>query len=508
MNSTNKVAFNTILQYVHLVVNVLLGLVTVRLILNALGTIDYGIYSLMGGIIVLLSFISSSLSQTSIRFISVSLGRKEDNIVKQTFRSCFSLHFYMAVILSVILEFIGLFLFDGALNIPESRIGAAALVFHCMVFTLFLNIAITPFSALIVAHERFVVSVSIGIIDSVLKLLIAIAVLFYDSDKLVLYAILKAFVVVFNITCYAFYCEIHYNSQMSLVLQSPKRLGNITGFAGLTLLDVLGTTLDRQGYAVMLNKFFGPATNTIYALAGQVEGHLYSISSSVINTIKPQIMKSFGAGDRLRALRLSMTAGKVGFSMMSLLSVPLLVMMPYILQLWLKDVPEDTALFARLMVAACMCEQLTRGLVYANQANGNIKWFSIIVSSVRVSALPISIIALFCGAEAYVAILIFAFSELAGSFCRVWIMSKIAGLNAKEFIETVLFHILPPFMVSFTACLLSWNFAFNETIIGVFISTFIAAVSYILLFYFVGMTKEEKCSVDTILGTLKKRVVR
>lgn len=163
---------------------------------------------------------------------------------------------------------------------------------------------------------------------------------------------------------------------MSFISGKPsfKGIKKQSKFAGWTIIDVLGTIANRQGYAIMLNKFFGPVTNAAFALARQIEGQIYTISAAVIDTIKPQIMKSYGSNDRERMFKLSMTAGKFGFILMSFIAIPLIVMMPLILELWLKSVPESTVTFARLMVLACMSEQLTRGLVYACQAIGHIKW--------------------------------------------------------------------------------------------------------------------------------------
>lgn len=496
MKSAERVAVNTFVHYVQLVLNVLIGLFSVRIILSSLGAVDYGVYNLLGGIITLLSFLSNSLSQTSIRFISVSLGTRDMNKIRDTFDACFSLHFIIALALCLILEFAGLFLFDGFLDIPADRIRAAKVVYHCMVVTVFLNISVTPFKGVLVAHEKFVYISIVGILDSILKLLIAFWIAAVSSDKLVLYGILMATIVVINVTLYAGYVFIRYSRETSFGKFDWKAVKDITGFAGWTLLDVLGSLINRQGYAVVLNKFFGPVVNASYAVAGQVEGHMYTISSSVVNTIKPQIMKSQGEGDTKRVLRLSMTAGKFGFSMMSLISIPLIVMMPEALELWLKEVPEGTVFFSRIMIIACMFEQLTRGLVHANQAIGNIKWFSIIVSCIRIMALPVSTICFLCGAGVEVSMYVFLAFETLGSFSRVVVMSRTSGLDIGEFIHSVLFNILPPFAVAFVVCIFAHKLMGG--IWGMVAACIITDIVYALLLFFFGLTKEEHQSVDVI----------
>lgn len=506
MNPANRVAINTVVQYIQLVLNVLIGLISVRIILESLGTIDYGVYNLLGGVIAMLSFVNSSLSQTSIRYISVSLGKRDIGDLKKTFCSCFYLHLFIAIALVVVLEAIGLFLFNGFLDIPEDRIFAAKIVYHCMVFTLFLQVAATPFNAMLVAHEKFIYTSCIGILNALCKLGIAIMILNTMYDKLISYGMLMALVVVIDVSLYILFVLVRFNKELSLRGIEIFRIKQLLGFAGWTLFDVLGSLFNRQGYAIVLNKFFGPATNAIYALAGQVEGPLYSMSSSVNNTMKPQILKSQGAGDTSRVLRLSLTSGKFGCSMMSLLAIPIIILMPEVLDLWLKEVPDGTVFFSRIMLLACMSNQLTMGLVAANQAIGEIKWFSIVVSCTRMAALPISIVFCLFGASSYIPMIVFAVCETLASFSRVLVMSKISNLKISDFFRSVVFQMLPPILFSaFVGILLHFLFS---GYVGMIVVAAGSAISYVLLFYLLGMTDVEKNLLINILSNYVKKVKR
>ena len=277
MNTVNRVAINTVLQYVQLIVNVIVGLFTVRIILDALGEVDYGIYNLIGGVITIITFISTSLSQTSVRFLSVSIGKNNIEDTRHTFASCFSMHFYMAIALCAVLEVVGIFLFNGFLNIPNERINTARLVFHCMTFTLFLNVLQTPFTAMVYVHEKFHISTSIAMMDSILKLIIAIIVAHSISDRLMIYGILMACLTLVHTGCYLVYDRLKYKNILWFHLQHLSSIKEVFSFAGWTLLDVFGSVANRQGYQVILNKFFGPIANSVYSLAGQVEGHLFMV---------------------------------------------------------------------------------------------------------------------------------------------------------------------------------------------------------------------------------------
>lgn len=500
----NRIALNSFIQYSRLIINLVVSLFSVRIILNALGANDYGIYDVIAGVIGLLGFINSSLNQTSIRYLSVCLGNNDNSKVRSTFNNCFWLHLFIALIISILLEIIGTFIFDYFLNIPPSRLYAANLVYHCMVLTLFIQVAITPFSALIISHEKFIYIAIVSIIDSLLKLAIAFFILKTSYDRLILYGILMALVTIINAILYISYIYKKYNDEVVIAKPSKKGILSQSGFAGWTILDVIGSVATRQGYSIILNRYFGPVINASFAIARQVEGQLFNISASIIDTMKPQIMISFGANDKKRMYRLSITAGKLGFSMMAIVAIPLLIYMPDILTIWLKNVPEGTVLFTRLLVLACMAEQLTRGVVYACQATGKIKWFSVIVSAIRFSALPISLLLFHLGFPHYASIVVFLICESIGSLTRVLIMSKLDDFDVSFFIKNVLFRILPSFFIGVIMCglLKRW---FNNTMPFFILNVTICCFLFSTIVYFFALSSDERLTINRIVLSIFKQ---
>ena len=337
MRATNRVVVNTVIQYSRLVISALISLVSVRLILGALGEDDYGLYDVIAGVIGLIGFISSSLSMTSTRFLSISLGKNDEEGTRNAFNSCFWMHLLMAAGLVLVLELVSFYVFDGYLKILPDRLQTAKWIYQCMLVSLFLSISVTPFISMLVSHENFVYVSLVYIVDAVCKLGIAIVITKYSHDRLLLYGILMMLITFLNVLCFVVYCMIRYRRLLRVRVVALKELGGVSGFAGWTMLDALGATLSRQGYAVLLNRFFGTTVNAVFALARQVETPVYTISASIIDSMKPQIMKSYGAGDERKMMRLSLTAGKLGFAMMSMLALPLLIMMPEVLDLWLKE---------------------------------------------------------------------------------------------------------------------------------------------------------------------------
>lgn len=504
MNNNSRVAFNTAIQYVQLISNVLIGLISVRLILNALGQIDYGIYDVVGGVVGLFAFITSSLSQASMRFLSIRVGEGDVNRIKQTFSTCIWLHVTIALFLVLLIEAAGFFIFDGFLNIPAERNDVARIVYHFVALSLFVNIVEAPLQSLVGTFEDFWYSSLVAFIVSLLKLLVAIALSFSNMDKLVFYGLLLTVIAIIEFLLYYIFVKHKYGNYISFVSPNSNDLKFISSFVGWTLLDSFATISQRQGYALLINKYFGPIVNTSYAISKQVDNNVFMISNSVISTMKPQIMKSYGMGDISRSFRLSMTAGKFGFSLMSMVSIPLIIMMPEVLTIWLKSYPDNAVIFCRLLLTACMVEQLTRGLVYANQAVGNIKWFSIIVSIIRISALPASWFVFRIGGEPYLAFVVLLVCELLASFSRVFILSRISDYNAISFFSAVLIKIIPSLLFEIFICYFLYNLL-PHTILSMILNVIVSSILYGIIIYLIGLTKEEKNSLLDLLQQIIKR---
>ena len=504
MDNSSRVATNTIILYARLVICALIGLYSVRIILAALGAEDYGIYNVVAGVVAMLGFISTTLSATSIRFISVNQGTNDFAKVRDAFRKCFHLHFIVGLLLSIILAVVGLFLFDGFLNIPENRVHSAKIVFYFMCFTLFLSVVVTPFSALIISHEKFIYTAIISILDAVLKLGIAFYITYTSHDKLIAYGLLMALVTVVNFFLYLFYDMKHYRKEVEVRNFSVKGLGEVTQFAGWTMLVTVGFTLSRQGFIILLNKFFGSIVNAAFAIASQIEGYIDMIASSVVSAIKPQIMKSYGEGDLDRMFRLSFTSGKIGVSMMSLLALPMIVLMPDVLTLWLKEVPEGTVLFARLIIIACMANQLTVGVSNANSAIGNIKVFSIVVSVSSVLSLPVAWLFLRLGYSAYVAVGVYVVFEVITSLCRVIVLVSQNGLKYNLFFKDVFFRMAPPILVSLSVGFIMVKFL-HHNLVGMCLITVTVLIVYVALMYLMGLSRYEKDIIKGMVGKFRLR---
>lgn len=391
MQAVNRIVCNTSIQYVRLLFTFGLSLFSTRFILIALGDIDYGIYNLLSGIILLLSFVNAAMTVTTQRYLSVSQGSGDLLQQNRIFINSLVLHIILAVIVIILIEISGLFIFNGFLNIPEQRISEAYYVYHFMGLTVFFTVLSVPFVATLTAHENIFWISIVYIIEAILKFLISVLLIYFFKFKLITYGLLITLVSAVTFFLYAFYCQRKYVecSVVSIRYWDKKTIKMLASFASWNLLNVLTSLGENQGLAILLNKFMGAYINAAYGIANQVSSQLNFISQSLLNAVNPQIMKSEGMCDRGKMLRLSMLTSKYGFFLLAIFALPCIFEMPSILRTWLGDVPNYTVLFCRWMLVVALLNQLTIGLASANQAIGKIKIYMLTIGSIRLLILPL-----------------------------------------------------------------------------------------------------------------------
>lgn len=508
MQNAKKVVFNTGVLYAKMLVTVGITLYSTRLVLNALGVSDYGTYNLIAGIIAMLSFLNVAMTTSTQRYFSFYQGTKNKEIQKDIFSNSLLLHLGIGVILIIGLLLMSFFLFDGFLNIPQDRIPAAKVVYYFMLFSVFTTVLSVPFTATLNAHENMLWIAVVNTIEVLLKLAIAFSLYIYEGDKLIFYGLSIAVIGIISLFFYSFFCMKRY-SECTFNLHkgmNPKLIKELGSFAGWNLFGALCGVGRTQGVAVILNLFFGTVVNAAYGLANQVSGQMNFFSVTMLRALNPQIMKSEGAGDRKRMLRLSMMASKFGFFLLAFIAIPCIFEMPEILKFWLKEVPEYTVAFCSLILMAIMTNQLTIGLQSAVQATGRIKTYQSVVGAILLLNLPISYILLELALPVYSVMISFILIELIACGFRILFLKKIAGLSIKEYMNRVFLRELIPVLASILICLLMTNaFSFNFR----FIVTFIFSIFiFVICIYFFGLCQDEKVIVNEMLrkGFMRIRV--
>lgn len=509
MNGTRLIVFNSGLLYIKTAVVTILALFSTRLILVALGVEDYGVYSLIAGVVALLSFLSASLSASTQRFISFNLGAGESDSLNIIFNTSVLLHFVLAIIIGILLEVIGVYLFENVLNINEDRLWVAKIIYHLVVVETFFSIASVPFTALINSYEDFYITITLDIIAALMRLLIALYLTNYDADRLLLFGILSTITVVTiilikNLWSYIKYPIIKYNLRLYFC---KKSLVKMTSFAGWNSFGSLCNISKNQGVSIVLNFFYGTIINASYGIANLVNSLLISLTSSIIQAFNPQILKNEGSERRNSMIALANTANRFSFLILALISVPMFVEMPFILKLWLTNVPENTVVFTRLIISITLVNQLGSGLPIILQAVGEIKWYQIIVGSLILTIIPIGYFILKIGQPAYSILVVALIIEFFALAARFYFSNLYSGLNLNTYLKEVVYKVLPPLVLGFSVAILPKLFL-ESNLVRFIITGFVSVVTMSLIILRFSLYDEEKNKMFRELRIIKNRILQ
>ncbi|QES89162.1 MATE family efflux transporter [Rhizosphaericola mali] len=505
-NSSSKIILNTVILFTRLIISIVIVLFSTRIVLRALGNADFGIYSLIAGLIMMLSFLNTAMATSTQRFLSFYQGSNDIAILKSIFKNSLLLHLAIGVIIVVSLQVLGLFLFHGFLNIAPDRIHAAKAIYQFMALTFFFNIISVPFMGLLNAHENQLWSAIVALVESFAKLGIAYYLFYTHQDKLIVYGMLMACIGVLSFVLYAVYCFKKYPECVvkGIWHYDKKQIKELSSFAGWNMFGSVCSIGRVQGVAVLLNKFFGTIINAAYGISNQVISQLNYFSETLLRAINPQIMRSEGDGDRKRMLSLSMTASKFGFFLMAAAGIPIIFEMPAVLHLWLKEVPPHTVIFCSLSIISALLNQETVGLQSAAQAIGKIKVYQIVMGSLILMNIPSALLLLYLHFDPYWVILVFVFIEIIACIFRMFFLKELAGMDISEYCKKVYVLQIIPVAINLGVCYFSVRFFHSPwRILITFLLSGIFFFGSILLF---ALEKEEKQLLIAMVQKLKMKL--
>ena len=381
--NNKRIAKNTLLLYIRMIFTMLISLYTSRVILNTLGITDFGIYNVVGGIISLLGFVTSSLGGASSRYITFELGKGNKNKLKKIFGNILSIHILFSIAIFILGETIGLWFFYNKLQIPLERFNAAFWVYQFSIFTSILSFISIPYNAVIIAHEKMSAFAYISIIDVILKLLIVYLLLIIPYDKLIIYSILFFCIQAFDRIIYGVYCSKHFEETHTKLQIDKNLFKELFDFAFWTMGGNLACIGYTQGLNILLNIFFGPAINAARGIAVQVQSVVRNFCLNFQTAINPQITKNYAKKDLAQMHSLIQISSKYSFLLLYLISLPLILEAPIVLKWWLGIVPEHTINFLRIILCTSLVVSLSNPFLISIYATGMIKKFQIIEGCLR-----------------------------------------------------------------------------------------------------------------------------
>ncbi|QGY43925.1 hypothetical protein GM418_09725 [Maribellus comscasis] len=493
MEAAKRVAVNTGILYARMAITVFISLYVTRLVLAALGTEDFGIFNVVGGAIAMLTFLNLAMTSATQRFMSYAEGEGDLEKQKYIFNVSVILHFLIAVIVILLLEAAGYFLFKGILKIPAERLPVAKLIFQFMLVSTFFTIISVPYDAVINAHENMLLVAILGIVEAVIKLAIAFYITYTSFDKLVLYGLAMAALSIFllilkRIYCHRKYVEVQINFRK---YRNKSLFKEMTGFAGWSLLNSGASIITMQGISIILNTFFGVLVNAAQGIAAQVSGQLMAFSTTMLKALEPVIVKSEGGKNRKQMLQASMTGNKLSYFLLVFFAAPAILEMPYVLGVWLKDVPEYAVVFCRLRLIAMFVIQLTVTFPTAIKAVGEIKQFSFWNSIIWAMLLPVSYLLFKLGASPETLYVIFIFMYAALSVSSVYFLKRFGGLSLKDFLINVVARCFSSSAISIGLASIPLFFM-SPGIERLIIVVATNSVAFILFMFLIGLKENEK----------------
>lgn len=444
MEPVKRIIVNTVAQYAKSLINICLSLYSTRLILEALSISDYGVYSVVGGVVAMLGFMTNALIITTQRYISYH--HNDSAHVSKLFSNSLFLHFLIGFFLGIVLFLPKGWLINNVLNIETTRLQVAVYVYEISIFMLFLTIVTAPFKALFIARENIVYISFVEVFDGLLKLFLAVQLMSVSVDRLLYYACGMALILVVNFLAFVVYAVLHFEECHIVIRKKDLEkecMMSLMGFAGWMTYGMGAIAARNQGIAVILNHFLGTIVNAAYGIAFQVYAAVSFVATSILNAMNPQIMKAEGEHDRKKVLFLAERESKYSTILMALVTIPLVVEMPAVLVLWLKNYPEGTVLFCRSILIAFLFDQLTYGLHTANQALGKVRNYTLLIYTPKLLTLFGVWLLLINGYGIQYVMYLYISVELAMSLVRLPFLKYTAGLSIRHYVLCVILPLLP-----------------------------------------------------------------
>lgn len=498
--NNKRIAKNTLLLYVRMFLLIFVQLYTVPIILKTLGVEDYGIYNVVGGVVTMFSFIGSSLASGSQRFIAYEIGRNNNQQLKKVFDTTITIYIALALIALILLEAGGYWFLNTQMNIPENRMQAANWVFQLSVFSFLINLISIPYNAAVIAHERMSIFAYVSILECALKLAAALLLQYILFDYLITYAILICFVAIIIRIIYQVYCIKNFEECKKIKLTWNSNKGKeLLTYSGWNMIGAVALISRQQGLNIVINLFFGPLLNAAHSIGQQINGVLTQFINNIYMATRPQITKLYANKETEAMWSLVFHSSKLAFYLLMVLSIPLMLELDTILEIWLHKVPPYTVMIGRLMILSILIETLANQIIGAYQAANRIKRYQIYSSTIILLNIPISYILLHIQpTNPIIPYSTSVFLSILYVISIIWNAHKELNMDVNKYIKFVLSKILIVYGITIILVWLS-IYLFPASFFRIIYTCCITLLSSCLIIWFIGLDKSEKQFVNKII---------
>lgn len=481
----------------------LVSLYTSRVVLAQLGVTDYGIYNVVGGIVVFISFINSSMANAVQRFLSFELGRNNISNTSRILSVSILVHILISIIFALISELAGPWFIDQHLNIPSSSIFQANIVFQCTIISTIVSFIQVPLNALIISKEKMSFYSVLGIVEVVLKLLTAYTLIFFNRDKLILFAFLQVAISITVFIIYLLYTRFKFVEFKFKIIYDKTLFKSILGFAGWNTLGELSWAVSGSGVNIILNIFCGTTINASKAIADQVNGAVMKFVANFQTAMNPQIIKSYAANDYTGLFSLLDTGCRLSYYLLFMISLPLILEMDTILHIWLVEVPKFTIQFCQWVLICSLVSTITNLFAQAIRATGHIRNYQVTSAVIQILNFPFSYIFLKIGFNPTSVLVVATIIQMIIGLIRMWFVRKQVGYPLKDFMTDILYPIFRVTLLSMMIPLLLHS-VLKVGLFKLMIVVIASLLSVSLSAFWGGMSNSERSRVIGFLKRLKR----
>lgn len=510
MSSDNnkRIAKNTLYLYIRLVFVLVVSLYTSRVVLHALGVVDFGVYNVVAGFVSMLALLSTSLTNSVQRFYNYEIGKNGQESIQKVYISSLYIQIIIAVIILIIAETVGVWYIENKMVYPIERENTVYFVYQTSVVALLLTVMQIPYTAAIIAHERINFYAIVGVLDVVMKLLIAIIISNSSYDRLVIYGILVASVSLFVFLLYYLYSKKHFTALKYKRKFYKRTFTEMLSFSGWNALNGLSQTIKNQGVNMIMNFFLGPVVNAARGISYQIKSALLGFVMNITTAAQPQMIESYSNGDIRRSERLFYSVSKFVFLSLFVVALPIIYHVGFVLRLWLgPDYPEYTEIFTILVLIITLVDILMTPITIIINANGQIGLYNFCISIIELLTLPLAYIILNHGYEPqYVFVMSLGLSIVAVIISLV-IMQYKTELCIVDYAKSV---IVPLFKVVIPSVLLLFVLSLlrNEEPMYIIVTFAIIMMGTITLGYYVALDATEKNMIKVFVDKIKQHFIK
>lgn len=505
-NNNKRIAKNTLFLYFRMLFLMCISLYTSRVILATLGVEDYGIYNVVGGVVMMFSFLNTAMAGATQRFLNYDMVKGDGHALNRTFCTSVIIHGIIAIIIVVLAESIGMWFLSHKMIVPASRMEAAFWVFQCSIFTMVITILSVPYNAAIIAHEKMSAFAYISILEVILKLLIVYSLLLIPFDKLKVYAVLMLSVSVIIRMVYSSYSHRHFSETKFSFIWDWHKVKEMGAYAGWNLIGNLALMGVTQGLNMLLNVFFGPVVNAARGVSVQIQAAINQIAQNFQIAINPQIVKSYAKGDLSYMHALICRSSKFSFLLLLIISLPVFIMSDQLLSIWLVEPPQYSSLFLRIILVVTLVDALSNPLSLSVSATGIIRNFQIVNGLIMLSCVPLSyfILKKFQTSPATVFAIQLSVTIVA-HLIKLFISHVRTKLSIRYYIKKVYMRILLSIFIVSIPSYLIYIQECNHDIWYIFVKSILSVLMTLLVLYFIGLDGEERSVINNRVKLYTKR---